>query len=166
MTKTTNQYLSKAIPIFLLILLCPFGCKKKEASLTTDTRSSHFHSTEEKISFLRTYLVFPSPASAAEFHIVYHDNSGGLVPGPSDWDIRAVLKISPENLASWIEGLDRTSEEADLAWGFDLLPKGDSNWIVKSAPEIYYRQNSSTVVALFRKEGIVFKKVTTQPGQN
>jgi len=32
---------------------------------------------------------------------VYRDN-GGLVPGPSEWDVRLVATVPPEELTSWL----------------------------------------------------------------
>ncbi|HBW35621.1 MAG: hypothetical protein VR66_05060 [Peptococcaceae bacterium BRH_c23] len=69
--------------VFLFLSILTFS-QKAGASLTTDTISTVFSTQEEKLNFLRKYLVLPSMVSSTEFHIVFQDNSKGWVPGPSD----------------------------------------------------------------------------------
>ncbi len=86
---------------------------------STDTRSSQLATDADKIRFLNRYLTLPSAVEAAEFHVVYHDNSSGI-PGPSDWDIQAVLKVAPQHLSAWIQDAKITSKKQDLGWGYRL----------------------------------------------
>ena len=123
--------------------------------LTTDTRSSTFSDNRSKIAFLKKYLKMPSAIEEAEFHVVYQDNSGGLVPGPSDWDIQVVLRVKLENVPLWTNGMTRV-DLADLSWGYSLLPSAEQ-WAVKSKPVIY--EQGRTVVAVFEPEGTIFKRV-------
>jgi hypothetical protein len=44
-------------------------------SRTTNTYSKQFKTDADKIQFLKRYLVFPSAIEAAEFHVIYYDNS-------------------------------------------------------------------------------------------
>ena len=128
------------------------GCRR---SMTTDTRSSSLPDDASKIAFLRKYLVMPSQVQATEFHIEYHDNDGGLVPGPSEWDMRVVMKVDPAKLPLWTDGFT-PAEGADLSWGYTLLPS-EKRWAIKSKPKVYQRGHA--VVAIFETEGIVFKRV-------
>jgi hypothetical protein len=131
------------------------------ASLTTDTHSARFATDAEKVAFLRRYLVFASPVQAAEFHVVYYDNSGG-VPGPSDWDIHAALKVAPEDVALWTEGLrPADAAGADLAWVAALLPP-EPRWARASSPKVYERPGEGVLVATYVPEGIVLKHVWTR----
>jgi len=126
------------------------------ASLTTDTHSAQFATDAEKIAFLRRYLVFASPVEATEFHVVYHDNSGG-VPGPSDWDIHAALKVAPADVSLWTVGLRQVDAAGvDLSWGDDLLPR-EARWARASPPKAYERPGEGVLVAAFEPEGIVLK---------
>ena len=124
------------------------------ASMTADTRSSDL-AEGAKVAFLRRYLVLHSEVEAAQFHIRYRDNSGGPVPGPSEWDIRAAMKVPDAQSSRWTAGLRRV-ESADLAWGYDLL-RGMPGWSVRSKPVVY--SHGGTVVAVFEVEGVVFKRV-------
>jgi len=147
----------------VLVALATPGCRRS-ASLTTDTRSSQIASQEDKQAFLARYLRFASPVEAAEFHVTYHDNSGGLVPGPSDWDIRAVLRVRSGDTARWTEGLAPLAPAAptvDLSWGHALLPDG-SDWRLASEPAVYTRDAGRVVVAVFAAEGVVMKRVVAR----
>jgi hypothetical protein len=142
--------LAAVVAIGVLVLI--FSTRQK--GLTTDTRSSELPNEQAKIEFLKKYLKLHSEIDATEFHIRYQDNSG-IVPGPSDWDIEVVMKVPKDKLGLWTTGLQK-ADQADLSWGFDLLPK-DERWAIHSKPAIY--RQGQTVVALFEPEGIVFKRV-------
>jgi hypothetical protein len=118
-------------------------------------------SNAEKIAFLSRYLSAKSDIEAAEFIIEYQDNSGGWVPGPSDWDIQAAMKMQPRDTRLWAEGLDRDlSEDHDLSWGMRLTQS--EGWRIESKPQIFVSQNRDVTVAIFGPEGIVLKRVRSR----
>jgi hypothetical protein len=144
---------------------CPGATTPGEASLTTDTRSAQLSSDDEKLQFLAKYLVFKSKVEAAEFHVWYKDNSGGVVSGPSEWDVKAILKVQPEDTVLWSAGMSpgeavggagQPDSKETLGWGYELLPKS-ARWQVRSMPKVF--TSSSAVVAVFQAEGIVMKRV-------
>ncbi len=144
---------------FLLCLLSSIflfnaSLAQETASLTTDTLSSQFATDEEKIAFLERYLNLPTKVEAAEYHIVYHDNSTGRVPGPSDWDMRVVIKVAPEDIDTWLESLTETTEPFDLAWVYDFA----KNWQLTSSPKFFVGDKD---VALFEVEGVVVVWLST-----
>lgn len=136
--------------------LAVVGCS--ESSLTTDTYSSKFNSDQQKVEFITKYLKLPTSIETTEFHIVYHDNSG-ILPGPSDWKIQAIIKTSPSSLKLWTEGMKLRSQPINLNWGYDLIPKNEQRWKLKSTPKVYQRNNNNTYIAVFEPEGIVFKSI-------
>jgi hypothetical protein len=151
--------------ILLLVALAACGApgarSEMSASLTTDTRSAQFATDAEKIAFLRRYVTLYSEVEATEFHIVYHDNSGGRVPGPSDWDMRVALKIAPTDTPAWTSGLQEIDgADLDLSWGTDLLPN-TPRWARTSQPRVYERGGGDVIVAVFASEGIVLKHLWT-----
>ena len=75
-----------------LIGLLLLGCKS--GTRTTDTKSRSIKSKELKLAFLKDYMGSPTPPQDVEFHIVVHDNSGGMLAGPSDSDFQVAVKIS------------------------------------------------------------------------
>jgi hypothetical protein len=149
-----------------LLALCSVGgCR---VSMTTDTRSSQLSSEAEKIKFLAKYMVLSSAVEAAEFHVVYHDNSGGLVPGPSDGEIQAVMKMRPQDIQFWVSGMRRIEIAApepghgslrhELEWGYKLLPESPL-WRISSHPAVFSDEGGSILVAAFETEGVVMKRI-------
>src|SRR5690349_20784423 len=88
----------------LLVLTACGGGGQRVADKSTDTRSNTINDQADKIAFLEQYLSLSSPIQATEFHIVYHDNESGLIPGPSDWDMQVVMLVEQGDLARWSEG--------------------------------------------------------------
>jgi hypothetical protein len=151
------------LAVLLLSALAACGARGgASTSLTTDTRSAQFATDAEKIAFLRRYVTLYSQVEATEFHIVYHDNSGGRVPGPSDWDMRVALKVAPGGVPAWTSGLrEIDAAGADLSWSADLA-LGDQRWAHTSRPRVYERTNGGVLVAAFVPEGIVLKRIWTE----
>jgi hypothetical protein len=139
----------------------PSAGGKTSASLTTDTRSAQFANEAEKIAFLHRYITLYSGVETTEFHIVYHDNADGAVPGPSDWDMRIALKVAPADIPAWTNGLqDIDGAAADLSWGAGLLPD-TARWARTSQPRVYGRASGGVIVAAFASEGIILKHMWT-----
>jgi len=157
----TNRSSHVVMGLLTLATLC--GCR---ASKTTDTRSSQFPSQKEKLEFLSRYMALKSSVEAAEFHVVYHDNSGGLVPGPSDADVQAVLKVRHQDIGLWVSGMRLRDPEpagvsrlpGELDWGYALLPNSP-RWHVSSRPAVFAAGEGTTLVAVFEAEGIVMKRI-------
>ena len=151
-----------ALAVGVLCLAMSWSCRR---SLTTDTHSSQLSSDREKVECLAKYLAFKSAVEAAEFHVVYHDNSTGLVAGPSDGEIEAVLKVRRADVQRWVSGMQRhevsgakRSVREELAWGYTLLPES-TRWRVSSEPAVFTSGKGSTTVAAFESEGIVMTRV-------
>lgn len=126
---------------------------------TTDTRSAALADDTAKRAFLGQYLTLKSAVTATEFHIVYHDNSTGVVPGPSDWDIQVALKVAPTDVSRWTAGMQPATANADnLAWGYALVPD-EPRWKTRSQPQIYTA--GGKLVAAFAREGIVLLRLQT-----
>lgn len=130
----------------------------KHRSMSTDTHSKQFATDADKIRFLKRYLSLPTVVEAAEFHVAYHDNSGGGIPGPSDWDMQVVLKVAPQDLSVWTQNMKvTTAQKQDLAWGYSLAQQ--RGWILQSTPKVYTAPGK--IVAVFEKERFIFKRLTT-----
>ena len=119
-------------------------------------------SDAEKIAFLRRYLTMKSEIEAAEFTVDYEDNSGGWVPGRSDWDIMAVMKMRPRDTGLWSQNFYKISaDEQDLSWGMSLLPRED-RWRVESRPQVFVAGDRTATVVVFEPEGIIFERVKSR----
>ncbi len=100
--------------IIAFLFLC--GCNRDE-SKTAHTTSAQFATLEEKTEFLRRYVSLTQHCETLDFSIDYHDNSGGLVPGPSDWDIRVVATVPEAELQEWIPtDTAPLEQEPDRSW--------------------------------------------------
>lgn len=88
--------------LFIVTMMTILSCSS-ELSLTTNTHSSSFQKIEEKIDFLNKYINIESSYAELDYHIIYHDNSAGLVPGPSDWNIMIKATIKPLDIQNWVK---------------------------------------------------------------
>jgi len=155
----------KLIPAILLLTALLTGCTfntnetRGNQNLTTDTWSSSFQDTAQKIDFLKKYVTCPSGVIDTEFHINYHDNGTGLVPGPSDWNITVAVQINPADLLLWIADMHETSsEEVDLKWWDELLLQG---WNRSENPIFYQWEQHWTYLVAYPESGVVLKYATT-----
>ncbi len=153
MQKNSLLFIILAI-LSTIILLIIFYPTPKTGNQTTDTLSSSFANTQEKIAFLKEYVNLPSEVEASEYHIVYFSGSG-IGMGPSEWDFEMVFSLKPENLKYWTNNIQESSTAFDLAWAKELLPK---DWQLSSKPSYYARSGELTV---FETESIILWKIST-----
>jgi hypothetical protein len=131
---------------------------RRPARCRQDNRYAERHARWRRgqIAFLKQYLALPSTITATEFHIVYHDNAAGLAPGPSDWDIQAMIKVAPGDIPRWTTGMQRiAAQDADLGW-IDALRLPEARWATTSQPTVYIR--AQTIVVVFEREGVVARR--------
>lgn len=157
------------IPLLLLFTFLLWAIVKitqppRPAGLTTDTRSTSFKNAEEKLDFLTKYLTIPSKVNDLSYHIAYQDNSKGRapgLPGPSDWDIRAVFTVDKGDLSQWTEGMKKIlPEQVDFAWWEDLKTP-DFTWGLPEDAEYYKQPGSQSYVVTSPDLGLVFKMIST-----
>jgi len=123
----------KAAAVLMLLLAgCP-DAKVKSRSTTTNSRT--LATASERSAFLCGYLVCPTMPSDAVFDIDFHDNSG-FPPGPSDLDLHAVVKMTPDQTELWVRGCTQEQLEARPEWLRPLLTQRPE-WAPKSAPDTY-----------------------------
>ncbi len=159
------------------MLLMGGGCSPENkaqpgpsSSLTTDTDSQTLPDKEERLEFLARYLRLKSPIADAEFVIRYHDNSGGAIPGPSDWDIQAVLQVDSD-IEPWRKAWAPCADDPqnippqfDVTWADDLLRRRPHWQNLKSSPRCYRNpSNASSYAILYEQDKLVLYKNTTLP---
>lgn len=135
-------------------------------SLTTDTDSRALPDVAQRLAFLARYLRFKSPVSDAEYIIHYHDNSGGSIPGPSDWDIRAVLQVADDG-AAWHAGWEpcpaSAAPDAVPDWARDLLDRRPPWKAARASPRCYRDPRSAaSTVLVFADDHLVAYATATQ----
>jgi hypothetical protein len=122
-------------------------------SLTTDTDSRTLPDRPQRLAFLARYLRSKSPITDAEFIIHYRDNSGGGVPGPSDWDIRAALQVA--DTAAWRAGWEPcpaagSGGAAEVpAWARALLQRRPAWQNPHAAPQCFRDPRHRASMAIF-----------------
>ena len=166
-------FVATVLSFFMLIPSCkkepvniengrlPIPPTHSEASRTTDTWSSYFENKDEKLAFLSEYLVMHSEVLDAEYHVVYHDNSGGLIPGPSDWDIKVALKVAPERIPLWTDGLNKLIRGQINAEMWDELKSDRFTWFEPEAYEYWRRPGSNTFFMVNSLAGIILIRAST-----
>ena len=102
--------------LVLLTALAVAGCGGSSGPPTIDTTSDALPSLERRVEFLERYVTFRRGYTDLGFHISYQNNGGGMVPGPSDWDIRLVAAVPPAELASWVPPGLTPTPSADTQW--------------------------------------------------
>jgi hypothetical protein len=136
------------------------GCSANsllKENLSTDTWSSIFEDQEDKIDFFKKYVACPTEILDAEYHIDFHDNSGGFVPGPSDWKICAAIKVDAGDIAAWTDGLVVVPEEdIDMTWWNEL---DTADWDFSGTAAYYKRPGWQTYLVVYEKQGILLKYI-------
>ncbi|MFT3787128.1 MAG: hypothetical protein QM770_13330 [Tepidisphaeraceae bacterium] len=69
---------------------------------------------------MERYVTFRRHYESLDFDITYHNN-GGMVPGPSEWDVRLVASVPENELDQWVPS------------GVKSVAAGESDWL-KSVP--------------------------------
>lgn len=86
-----------------LILVIFLGCSNVPSSpLSVQETSAARHKLGDRIKFIENYVTFKRNYNKLEYDITYQNNSGGIVPGPSDWDIKLLAVVPASEIAEWI----------------------------------------------------------------
>jgi hypothetical protein len=117
---------SSSICALLLVLAALFalGCSRSSPSATQPKiiSSSQFGSLPEQIEALAPYYQVPTEVKTLDYEVRVQDNSGGLVPGPSDWSVMLFAKVQSDDLQKWTQGATKQEETGDISWA--RLPQG------------------------------------------
>lgn len=136
-----SMRLSAVLALGLVASTALPSCRDRP-SLTTNTRSESLPTPEERVAFLGRYLRFRSAVRDAAFDINYHDNSTGLLPGPSDWTMWAGLLLPTGAISSWLEDA-RPCQESPKPELERIVP---ATWKVSSPARCLERDGSTLLV--------------------
>jgi hypothetical protein len=135
-------------PLLVLFLACDKG-------RSTDTRSAQLATAAERVRFLCAYAVCPAPAIDARFHLVFHDNSRGLLAGPDDLDLRAVMRVEQDVLERWTRGCQPARVEARPSWLDEVTT--EARFVPTSAPDGY--RCGAEMRAVHVRDGLVVRRI-------
>ena len=110
--------------LLIVVSVIVFGCSGKK-SKTTDTDSAGFSTLSEKQTFLERYVNFRRTYEELEFDVNYTDGGDGMLPSPTEWDIRVFAKVPAVEIDDWIAGMTKT-ETADISW-VSSIPRAPTN---------------------------------------
>jgi hypothetical protein len=136
-----------AVVTLLVALLA--GCGGSGGPATTRTSSASLPTLAERVEFLQRYVTFRRSYRELGFQIVYFNGGGDWVPGPSEWDIRLMAVVPPEELASWVPAGATAVSAADRAW-LDVVPGAE-----QAAGITEWYSGPGSVVGIDRAKSIV-----------
>lgn len=139
---------------WLVGLVLVLGCKS--GTRTTDTKSRKIASRDLRIASLKDYMGSPTALLDTEFHIVIHDNSGGMLSGPSDADFKAAVRVKPDHVAKWAESCTAARLDVRPEW-VDPMLSGKDGWDVSSQPDTYRCGREERVIHV--REGVIFRRI-------
>ena len=131
-------------PILILLLV---GCKK---SKSTNTSSEEFGTLSERKEFLEQYVSFRRGYDELHFNLNFMDGSTGMVPGPTEWDIRIFAIVPEEEIELWSEGLAECGEP-ELSWT-SAIPSAPTDY----SQYVWYEGAKVTVGVKPRSRAIVY----------
>jgi len=134
------------------------------ASLTTNTDSRSIPQPTARLAFFARYIKAKSPLADAEFIVRFQDNSAGDVPGPSDWDIKALL-LTQGDVAAWHTGWLPCAADsaAEPPWVSDLLRRRPE-WRTSGEPACYRDpRRAASRVFVFAASALVALQDASEP---
>ncbi|MEM8778675.1 MAG: hypothetical protein AAGF26_07365 [Cyanobacteria bacterium P01_G01_bin.49] len=147
---------SESMQIFhsLLLVILLTGCfpsfsNTQSRPKTVSETSSNRSKLQDRITFIEQYVTFTRTYLKLEYSVVYHNNSVGVVPGPSDWDIRILAVVPASKIDQWIPtGALRTDQEQPK-WLTTIPGSLSTNkiteWYIKGNSVIGIDRKTSTV---------------------
>jgi len=136
--------------IIICVLISVAGCVSDSGPPTGSEKSEATAALADRIKFIEQYVTFDREYVDLEYDVFYQNNGTGFgVPGPSDWDIRLVAIVPPEQIQDWVptDGVEATAPASD--WLQNTAQKID----VSSINQWYL--NGSTLIGIDRDNSVV-----------
>lgn len=137
MTRSTH---APGLLCVLVILAGACSSTKPSGPPTANETSEARTTLAERVAFVERYVTFRRHYTRLDYDISYHNNGGGLVPGPSDWDVRLRAVVPCEELSAWTPGDTTSSTQPALDWALalpgDVEVSGVTTWYITPQSEI------------------------------
>jgi hypothetical protein len=118
---------------------------------------------EERVAILKKEITSFSSFTDAEFFLV---NANGFttqrttIPGASSFRYSFIIKIDTNYIKNWTAGMKEVPDTNIPASWLEELPNHEkSAWQVHSTPMVYMDSTENVVLAVYREEGLIFKKI-------
>jgi len=119
------------------------------------TSSASFETLAEKVAFVERHVTFRRTYKGLDFNIFFQNNGGGMLPGPSDWDVRLRATVPVSEIDDWIGGLSRADAPVDISWT-QAIPGGR-----EPTEGTAFFANGGVILGVDRERGTVFYRNTT-----
>ncbi|NJM99799.1 MAG: hypothetical protein HC800_24075 [Phormidesmis sp. RL_2_1] len=153
MNNSTRQVL---LP--LLIAITVAGCSGRPPRPPSVTETSAARAElADRVRFIENYVTFRRKYVKLDYDVMYQNNGGGMIPGPSDWDIRLIAEVPPAEIDDWVPAGAEKIAVSEPEWLRELPGSIKRDGITE-----WYRK-SGTIVAIDRTRSIVAYWNTTMP---
>lgn len=150
--------------LLAIILFLAFTACNNSSVDNTKLDSSNYKTKEERIDALKKEVVLSSEIEDAEFELFnvngFHNDRTNSVPGSSSADYKFLVKVDTSNIIKWTDEMVASdSSKYDDLWVKQLMTESKGAWQTKTFPNIFVRPESNTTVLVYRKEGIICKRI-------
>ena len=164
-TPYTERYrqlkMNKIKLIFGLLIIALSSCSDTVDSNNLD--SDKKKKKDERVEVLKKEIKSFSEIENAEFELFNvngFSNRRTTVPGASSWDYKFAIKVNPSDIDKWTIGLMKNElDGSNKEWMNKIIEMKKNDWKTKTEPEFYTRKGDNVTVAVYRTEGIIFKRV-------
>ena len=147
---------TRIAPLLMAIVLC--GCSKMASGPASVTESSVTRTgLVERIQFLENYVTFRRQYEKLDYDIVYQNNGGGMIPAPSEWDIRLIAVVPKIEIDTWVPTGAKKSDAPSQTWWKDLPGPIEKDGITE------WYSTSGTATGIDRERSIVVYRSTSMP---
>lgn len=149
-----KRILSLLLAGFLLL-----GCSKPPSGPPSVHETSVERSAlADRVAFVEQYVTFRRSYEQLDYDIMYQNNGGGMVPGPSDWEIRLIAVVPADEIDDWVPDGSMKKVDTSSEWLSDL-----PGMIERGAISEWYH-HGGTVVGIDRENSVVAFRSTSTPG--
>lgn len=142
--------------IFIVFTLFFTSCTKNIPAINQS--SEDFSTIEEKEEFLAKYIQIADKSfEKLDFHVFYNDNSGGMVPGPSDMNVSFIAQVPQDEINIWIKDLKSLSNKPDFSCFSKVSTEIDYSGISE-----WYELKGNSFIGVDRKNSIIIYRFLTQ----
>ncbi len=138
------------------------NCSNSNAKL----ESHKYASKKERVETLKKVIISKSEFTDAEFELFNvngFSNNSISIPGTSSVDYKFVIKVKKSAIDKWTAGMTKFEpDKMNIDWMKKMVEIRADQWITKSKPEFYKRQNENVIMIVFRNEGIIYKRIVLQ----
>jgi hypothetical protein len=143
--------------LFLLTAIALFGCSMSPLSGPKSVKETSAVRAllSDRIEFIENYVNFRRSYNKLEYVVLYQNNGSGMVPGPSDWDIKILAVVPANEVAEWIPAKATRSQIQPPPW-LNTMP---GNIPVTNITEWY--QTGRSVIGVDRATSTIAYRNTT-----